>query len=86
MVANTRQRNLASANDLRNAADSQLVTRREAARILAVSLRWLEATHDVPKVNIARPGAKRPTYRYRLADLSAFGAARVVGRDSERTD
>ncbi len=55
-----------------------LLTRREAAEYLNVSLRWLEECAAIPRVNLARPDAKRATIRYRKSDLDAFIESRLV--------
>jgi hypothetical protein len=60
------------------------LTRHEAASYLGVSLRWLEGNTSLPKVDIAQPGAKRPTWRYRIADLDAWMEVRLTDRDLRR--
>jgi hypothetical protein len=59
------------------ASHERLWTTREAASYLGVSPRWLEQA-PIPKVNLARPGAKRAMPRYRKRDLDAYAAERVV--------
>jgi hypothetical protein len=60
------------------------LTRQEAARYLGVSLRWLEGNMSLPKVDIAQPGARRPTWRYRVADLDAWMEKRLTAQDTRR--
>lgn len=55
-----------------------LLTSRQAAAWLNISLRALADRADVPRLNLAAPGADRPMWRYHVADLEAFAAARVV--------
>ena len=61
------------------AARDGLLTRKQAAEYLNVSIRWLEETALVPRVDLSRPGARRATIRYRRSDLDAFVESRVSG-------
>jgi hypothetical protein len=58
-------------------ASSGLLTAKEAAGYLRMSERQLVDRADIPKVNIAGPGAK-PQWRWRPSDLDTFVAARVA--------
>ena len=62
-----------------------LITRKEAADYLRVSVRWLEGCPDIPRVDLARPSAKRATIRYRKSDLDAYIASRMVAPLRMRT-
>lgn len=55
-----------------------LLTEQQAADYLGVSLRYMKGRGDVPRVNVAAPDAKRPMWRYRLADLEAWTAKHTV--------
>ena len=57
--------------------DSYL-SRAEAAEHLGVSVRFLEGDTTIPKVNVARPGAKRATWRYCKKDLDDWASARTT--------
>jgi hypothetical protein len=60
------------------ASGERLWTTPEAAKYLGVSVRWLQGMGLLPKVNLARPGAKRATVRYRKRDLDAYVEGQVV--------
>jgi hypothetical protein len=62
------------------------LTRNEAAAYLGVSIRRLEGDSSVPKFNVAAPGAKRATWRYRRLDLDEWMAARKQRRNPGRID
>ena len=51
--------------------------RHEAAKYLSVSPGWLVAA-PVPRVDLRLPGATRPVWRWRVIDLDAYLAGRVV--------
>jgi hypothetical protein len=55
-----------------------LLTVAEAARFLGLSVRHLQDRADIPRVDVAAPGATKPAWRYRLADLDHFAASRLV--------
>jgi hypothetical protein len=56
----------------------EVFTLDEAATYLRMSPRALQDRADIPRCNIAAPGADRPMWRYRKIDLDAFLATRVV--------
>jgi hypothetical protein len=62
------------------------MSRVEAARYLDVSVRFLEGNASIPKVNVARPGSKRATWRYRKSDLDAWMTARQRSGKRGRDD
>lgn len=51
--------------------------RHGAAEYLGVSPGWLVQA-PVPRVDLRLPGAGRPVWRWRVADLDAYLAGRVV--------
>lgn len=51
--------------------------RQAAAEYLGVSVSWLVAA-PVPRADLRLPGATRPVWRWRRADLDAYLASRVV--------
>lgn len=55
-----------------------LLTVSQAAAYLGVSVRHIQDRADIPRVDISAPGAGRPQWRYRVADLEQFSARRVV--------
>ena len=59
------------------------MSRAETATYLGVSLRRLEGDPSIPKFNIAGPGSKRATWRYRRIDLDEWMAARKLNRKRE---
>lgn len=65
---------LFGATDWRNPAE--YVSRKDAARLVGVSVRWLESQSAIPKINLAAPGARRATWRYSRRDLIAFMESR----------
>lgn len=69
---------LPTPEDTRNPAG--YVSRRNAAKLFGVSVRWLESQTSIPKINLARPGARRATWRYSLADLVDFMENRKIVR------
>jgi|GEM_PF-6957088 hypothetical protein len=70
---------LSSATDWRNPAE--YVSRKDAAKLVGVSVRWLESQTAIPKINLAGPGARRATWRYSRRDLIAFMENRKIGRN-----
>jgi hypothetical protein len=55
-----------------------LLTSRQAAAYLAISLRALQSRADIPRVNIAPPGSERAMWRYCRADLDQLIAMRTI--------
>jgi hypothetical protein len=55
-----------------------LLTASEAASWLRISLRQIVDRADLPRLDVAAPNSARPQWRYRVSDLEAFAAARVV--------
>jgi hypothetical protein len=55
-----------------------LLTASEAASWLRISLRQIVDRADLPRLNVAVSDLKRPQWRYRVADLEAFAADRVI--------
>jgi hypothetical protein len=55
-----------------------LLTSREAASWLRISARQLADRDDLPRLDIAESGSRRPQWRYRPADLESFAASRVI--------
>lgn len=74
---------LSSATDWRNPAE--YVSRKEAARLVGVSVRWLESQATIPKINLASPGARRATWRYSRHDLIAFMESRKTSRNNSHS-
>ena len=62
------------------------MSRVEAAGYLDVSVRFLEGNASIPKVNLAGPGSKRATWRYRKSDLDDWMAARGQSGKRGRAD
>jgi hypothetical protein len=60
------------------------MSRRDAAEFLGVSLRFLEGNTSIPKHNLAGPGAKRPTWRYKQSELEAWLADRKRASEPRR--
>ena len=56
----------------------EVFTLEEAAAYLRISPRALQDRADIPRCDIAAPGASRPMWRYRKLDLDRFLALRVV--------
>lgn len=56
------------------------LTKREAALYLGLTAgsRWLDRGAAIARVDLRRPGAKRPVWRWLRADLDAFLEARRV--------
>ena len=86
-MADDRQAHLIEAQVARNAGDKDLpagvvplLTIAGAAAYLGLSVRHLQDRADVPRIDISAPGATKPQWRYRLTDLEAFAASRLVGR------
>lgn len=50
----------------------------EAAQYLGMSASWLEEAGMIPRCDIRKPGAKRPTWVWRKADLDAFLESRLI--------
>ena len=51
----------------------------QAAAYLDVSVRWLkDPACPIPKADLRKPGALRPVWRWRRADLDAFLEGRLV--------
>lgn len=82
MSSTPRSSNVASPEGEGNG--EQLLRRREAARYLATSLRWLEGRSDIPVVNLAGTASRRPMLRYRKRDLDRFIARHSRPNDEER--
>lgn len=59
---------------------AEYFSRRDAAKFVGVSVRWLESQTAIPKINLARPGARRATWRYSRRDLIAFMESLKSGR------
>jgi hypothetical protein len=57
----------------------EYLTAAEAAAYIRVSLRWLQSTRAVPRVNLAAPGAYRAMWRYKRVDLDDYMARHAVG-------
>jgi len=55
-----------------------LLTVVEAARFLGLSAGHVQARGDIPRVNVAPPGSRKPAWRYRISDLEAFAQHRLV--------
>lgn len=55
-----------------------LLTSKQAAAYLAISLRALQGRADIPRVNIAPPGSERAMWRYCRADLDQLIAMRTI--------
>lgn len=55
-----------------------VMTLKEAATYLRMSPRALQDRADIPRTDIAAPGATRAMWRYRVIDLDAFLAQRLV--------
>jgi hypothetical protein len=55
-----------------------LLTTAEAARYLKLSVRHIQDRADIPRVDVSAPGATKPAWRYRVADLEHFAASRLV--------
>lgn len=55
-----------------------LLTIVQAATYLRVSIRHLRDRADIPRLDVSAPGATRPQWRYRVADLDAFAASRTI--------
>jgi hypothetical protein len=62
------------------AQDRALLTRSEASEYLALSLRRLEGDPTIPKINVARPGSRRPSWRYEPPALNEWVAKHRVER------
>ena len=60
----------------RNPSRVGLLSKRDAAAYLGVSVRWLESNPAVPRVNLAQPGRSRAMWRYRVGELDEFAASR----------
>lgn len=58
-------------------ADVALWDTKQAARYLGMSPSWLEANPHITWIDMSLPGAKRPTRRYRKADLDEYIRTRV---------
>ena len=56
-----------------------LLTTAQAAAYLGISERHLQDRADIPRLDVGPPRGARPLWRYRLSDLEAFAARRVVG-------
>jgi hypothetical protein len=56
------------------AQDRALLTRSEAAEYLALSLRRLEGDQTIPKINVAPPESRRPSWRYEPTALDKWVA------------
>lgn len=56
----------------------EVFTLQEAADYLRISPRALQDRPDIVRVDVSAPGAERPMWRYRKADLDRFLASRVV--------
>jgi len=56
------------------AQDRALLTRAEAAHYLALSIRRLEGVSSIPKVNVAPPESRRPSWRYEPTALDKWVA------------
>lgn len=56
------------------AQDRALLTRRDAAEYLSLSLRRLEGDSSIPKINVALPGSRRPSWRYEPTELDKWVA------------
>ena len=70
-------------------AGSALLTTQEAARLLRMSPRWLQAQSAagvIPALRLCRPGAQKGAVRYRRSDLEAYIVSLAVEpvRRSER--
>lgn len=58
------------------AQDRALLTRKDAAEYLSLSLRRLEGDPSIPKINVAPPGSHRPSWRYEPTALDKWVAER----------
>ncbi len=54
------------------AVTAALLSRREAAAYLALSIRRLEGDPTIPKINVASAGARKPSWRYERQALDAW--------------
>lgn len=56
------------------------MNRAEAGAYIGMSPRWMEQNdHAIRRTNLAGPGAKKPAWRFRKADLDAYMASRSTG-------
>ena len=72
------QRPLRVGDDELPAGVVPLLTIAGAAAYLGLSVRHLQDRADVPRIDVSAPGATKPQWRYRLTDLEAFAASRLV--------
>jgi len=61
-----------------------LLTAKQAAAWLQISLRQLVDRADIPRLDVAPSGAERSQWRYRIVDLEAFAEARVIAPYAQR--
>lgn len=57
--------------------NDEMMTRKEAARYLGMSERWLADAKHVPAVDMRQPGAKKASWRYSKKALDKFMADRT---------
>jgi hypothetical protein len=55
-----------------------LLTSKQAAAYLAISLRALQSRADIPRVDMSPPGSERAMWRYCRADLDRLIAMRTI--------
>jgi hypothetical protein len=54
------------------AQDRGLLTRKATSEYLSLSVRRLEGDSSIPKINVAPPGSRRPSWRYEPAALDKW--------------
>jgi len=69
--------NIKPAGGERNALRDALLTIKQAAALLSMSVRTLQARRDIARLDVRPPGSKRPMIRYRRDDINAYIASRT---------